>query len=214
MHSPASQSNGSTVFSVRYDIKKCIFINYHVMQTNLSSEVLARHRRLVAGIFPRSPFFDTGPLHMIFVLDKMAGGLEFSPSKPVSSVSITSPMLHTHTDYYEKYKRAKSGNLQSKKCSFKCRQTLYRNLLWHYSLVLKMSPGHYIWYLCWIKWQVCYSSLRVSRFPLSVSLHRCSTLILTTMRSISWRSPVTFTARSALSNVDKHCTETCFEIII
>jgi len=66
---------------------------------------------------------------MIFVLDKMAGVLQFSPSKPVSSVSITSPMLHTHTDYYEKYKLAKSGNLHSKKCSFECRQTLYRNLL-------------------------------------------------------------------------------------
>jgi hypothetical protein len=104
----------------------------------LASEIVAWHRRLVAGVFPRSTFFDTGPLHVKFVLDKMTGGLEFCPSAPVSPVGITSPMLHTHTDYYEKDRRAKPGNLQSKKCSLECRQTLGRNVLGRYSFVFKV----------------------------------------------------------------------------
>ena len=56
---------------------------------------------------------------MKFMLDKMAGGLEFCPSTPVSPVSITSPMLHTHTDYYEKDERAKPGNIQKQEELFR-----------------------------------------------------------------------------------------------
>jgi hypothetical protein len=52
------------------------------------------HRRLVAGISPRSPGFVLGSVQIRFVVDKVALGL-FSPSASVSPVNIIPPWLST-----------------------------------------------------------------------------------------------------------------------
>jgi hypothetical protein len=50
-------------------------------------------KRLVAGLSQRRPGFAPGPIHVAFVMDKVA---RFSPSSSVSPVNIIPPLLHIH----------------------------------------------------------------------------------------------------------------------
>jgi hypothetical protein len=52
--------------------------------------------RLVAGFSPRRPGFDLGPVHVMFVVAKLAMGQGFLRVLRCYPVSIIPPMLRTH----------------------------------------------------------------------------------------------------------------------
>jgi hypothetical protein len=65
---------------------KCIFIKFVPWFT-----------WLVAGLSPRSPGFDYRPVHMIFVVNKVAMGCVFLRLLQYISIDIIPPMFHTHS---------------------------------------------------------------------------------------------------------------------
>ena len=52
----------------------------------------ARHRQLVAGLSTRRPGFDCWPVHVMFVVDKVALEQVFFPRVPRVSRAITQPI--------------------------------------------------------------------------------------------------------------------------
>jgi hypothetical protein len=85
-------------------------------------------RRLVAGLSPPRPDFDPGSIHMRFVVDRVALERVFLVLLRFPAVFIISPMMHTGYSssyhYYQKDKRAKPGNFQTKRCFFGYREAL------------------------------------------------------------------------------------------
>jgi hypothetical protein len=64
-------------------------------------------RRIVAGLSPRRLGFDPGSVHMGFLVDKVALGLDFPRVLRFSPVSFIPPVLHY------KEKRKKNNHLQT-----------------------------------------------------------------------------------------------------
>jgi hypothetical protein len=148
-------------------------------------------RRLVTGLSLRRPGFDPGPVHVGFVVDKMAVGQVFPQVIRFSPVSFFPPLLH----YLEKWKNLIIfifiTGLRLRCVRSFCCGVLQKNVQPESSRKTQNGPchgsdgqspashcggpgsipGQSMWDLWWTKWQWDRFFLKYFGFPLSVSFH-------------------------------------------